>query len=110
MSITANGHTASWIAEEHPGELAFVIAEPKGVHLAKQEWVVEKAYTDAREDPKAFGSDWSLVYIREPGRNNLDQAGLDIEELGSNDGSGVKAWTLVVTNLVTHKVHKFGLE
>lgn len=110
MSITANGHTASWTAEEHPGELAFVIAEPGGVHLAKQEWVVEKAYTDAREDPKAFGSDWSRVYIRVPGRDALDLVSLDVKELESNDDSGVKVWTLVVTNLVTHKVHTFGLE
>lgn len=109
MSIGSSGHAASWVEEEHPGELLFTIVMDGGVSVVTQGFVTEQAYADARDDRHEFASDWLLVYIREPGRNSLDQAKLAIKESESNDGSGVKAWTLVVTSLVTHKVFEFGL-
>lgn len=100
---------ASWIEEDHPGELAFTIVQAGVVSLSTQDRVVEQAYADARNDRHEFGSDWTNVYVRVPGRDNLDFASLVIQDRRADGDSGGMVPTLVVTNLVTHKEHLFGL-
>lgn len=98
-----------WLDPDDKSKPLFVVIQDDALRACELSLIVDWA-RDAVFDGGLPLEEIGTVYIKEPGRGLLDLVNLSIEDRRVDDDSGTVVKTLVVTNLVAHREHKYGLE
>lgn len=109
MMIDGKKYPIVWFdPKEYPSEPVFFVIQDGAVGMLDRALLVDWAHRAKFEDGTPIDEVGSMVYMKVPGRDAIDFVKLTIEDR-RDDTTGTVAATLVVTNLITHKEHKYEL-